>query len=131
LGPQAFVELTGLRTPCVLIDRFQAGLKRQLLSSAETGPPFESGVLGVVQPGGPVSAGDTARVRLTGFVRAVCTTRLPHGRTGARQFRHAGRQFVDPCWLRSLGLHLLDLAVVADQSDPDANGRAAVLELLR
>ncbi len=54
LGPTAIIELTGLRTPCVLIDRFRAGLKRQVLSSAETGPPFKSGVLGVsagVQPG--------------------------------------------------------------------------------
>ncbi|WP_349642617.1 MOSC domain-containing protein [Bradyrhizobium canariense] len=46
LGPTALVELTGLRTPCILIDRFRAGLKRQVLSSAETGPPFECGVLG-------------------------------------------------------------------------------------
>jgi hypothetical protein len=64
LGPTAIVELTGLRTPCVLIDRFQAGLKRQVLSSTETDLPFKSGVLGVVRAGGPVAAGDTARVRL-------------------------------------------------------------------
>ncbi|MCS3761305.1 MOSC domain-containing protein [Bradyrhizobium centrosematis] len=64
LGPSAIVELTGLRTPCVLIDRFRAGLKRQVLSSAETGPPFKSGVLGVVRAAGPVVAGDSARVRL-------------------------------------------------------------------
>jgi hypothetical protein len=62
LGPAAIVELTGFRTPCVLIDRFQPGLKRQVVSSAETGPPFKCGVLGVVRAGGPVSAGDTARV---------------------------------------------------------------------
>ncbi|MGY4471814.1 MOSC domain-containing protein YiiM [Bradyrhizobium sp. LB9.1b] len=53
-----------LRTPCVLIDRFRAGLKRHVLSSAETGPPFKCGVLGVVRAGGPVAAGDAARVRL-------------------------------------------------------------------
>ena len=64
LGPTAAVELTGLRTPCILIDRFRAGLKRQVLSSAETGPPFKSGVLGVVRAGGAVVAGDTARVWL-------------------------------------------------------------------
>ena len=63
-GPTAVVELTGLRTPCVLIDRFRAGLKRQVLSSAETSPPFKSGWLGVVRAGGPVVAGDSARVRL-------------------------------------------------------------------
>lgn len=64
LGPTAMIELTGLRTPCVLIDRFQAGLKRQVLSSAETGPPFKCGVMGVVRAGGPVAAGNAARVRL-------------------------------------------------------------------
>lgn len=64
LGPAAVVELTGLRTPCVLIDRFRAGLKRQVLSAAERGPPFKSGVLGVVRTGGTVAAGDAARVRL-------------------------------------------------------------------
>jgi MOSC domain-containing protein YiiM len=63
LGPTAVVELTGLRTPCVLIDRFRVGLKRQVLSSAE-GPPFKSGVLGLVRAGGSVPAGDTARIRL-------------------------------------------------------------------
>jgi MOSC domain len=64
LGPTAIVELTGLRKPCILIDRFQAGLKRQVLSSAETGPPFKCGVLAVVRAGGAIAAGDTARVRL-------------------------------------------------------------------
>ena len=65
LGPTAMIELTGLRTPCVLINRFRAGLKRQVFSSAEMGPPFKCGVLGVVRSGGPVAAGDTARVRLS------------------------------------------------------------------
>lgn len=64
LGSSAVVELTGLRTPCVLIDRFRAGLKRQVLSSAETGPAFKSGVMGVVRAGGTVAAGYAARVRL-------------------------------------------------------------------
>jgi hypothetical protein len=64
LGTTAIIELTGLRTPCVLIDRFRAGLKRQVLSSAETGPPFKSGVLGVVRASGTVAPGDAAWVRL-------------------------------------------------------------------
>ena len=58
------MDLTGLRPPCVLINRFQSGLKRQVLSSAETGPPFKRGVLGLVRAAGTVAAGDTARVRL-------------------------------------------------------------------
>ena len=64
LGSAAVVELTGLRTPCVLINRFRAGLKRHVLSSAERGPPFRCGVLGVVRAGGSVEADDIARVRL-------------------------------------------------------------------
>ncbi|WP_375762526.1 MOSC domain-containing protein [Bradyrhizobium sp. B025] len=70
-GPTAIIELTGLRTPCVLIDRFRAGLKRHVLSSAETAPPFKCGVLGVVRVGGPVAAGDTARIRLPSSFRAL------------------------------------------------------------
>lgn len=41
LGRTAIVELTGLRTPCVLIDRFRKGLKRQMLSSSERSPPIQ------------------------------------------------------------------------------------------
>jgi hypothetical protein len=62
LGPSAVVELTGLRTPCVLIDRFRTDLKRHVLSSAATGPRFRCGVMGMVRAGGPVVAGDLARV---------------------------------------------------------------------
>lgn len=61
-GPSAVVELTGLRTPCVLIDRFRSGLKRHVLSSAAAGPTFRCGVMGVVRTGGSVAPGDTARL---------------------------------------------------------------------
>ncbi|KYH01772.1 MOSC domain-containing protein [Bradyrhizobium sp. DOA1] len=71
LGPTAIVELTGLRTPCVLIDRFRSGLKRQVLSSGDTGPPFKSGVLGVVRAGGMVAAGDIVRARLPSSFRPL------------------------------------------------------------
>jgi MOSC domain-containing protein YiiM len=71
LGPTANIELTGLRTPCVLIDRFRAGLKRHVLSSAEMVPAFRCGALGVVRLGGTVAACDTARVRLPSSFRAL------------------------------------------------------------
>jgi MOSC domain-containing protein YiiM len=64
LGERAVVELTGLRTPCRLLDRFQPGLKRHIVSSEKTGPPFRCGVLGVVTAGGRVAAGDPLRVLL-------------------------------------------------------------------
>ena len=60
LGPTATVELTGLRTPCALIDRFRAGLKRLLISSEITGPPFRCGVMAVVKTEGRIAAGDPA-----------------------------------------------------------------------
>src|SRR6476619_4452563 len=40
----AVVELTGLRTPCGLIHRFQKGLKRALITKHEF-PRFRCGVL--------------------------------------------------------------------------------------
>jgi MOSC domain-containing protein YiiM len=61
LGETAIVELTGLRTPCALIDRFRKGLRSRMVNG--TGAPrFRCGVLGVVLAGGRVRAGDAARV---------------------------------------------------------------------
>jgi MOSC domain-containing protein YiiM len=57
-GEGAVVELTGLRTPCGLIDKFRRGLKRTLILRTPEGPTFRSGVLGVVRVGGIVSAGN-------------------------------------------------------------------------
>jgi MOSC domain-containing protein YiiM len=53
--------LTGLRTPCALIDRFQKGLRSKMISGTSA-PKFRCGVLGVVLAGGRVGAGDAARV---------------------------------------------------------------------
>jgi hypothetical protein len=64
LGPVASVELTGLRTPCLLIDRFRKGLRKQMVGTAIGGPKFRCGVLGVVRTGGPVVAGDVAKAEL-------------------------------------------------------------------
>jgi len=61
LGATAVVELTGLRTPCALIDRFQKGLRSKMISGTSA-PKFRCGVLGVVLAGGRVGAGDAARV---------------------------------------------------------------------
>jgi len=64
LGQSAVVELTGLRTPCRLIDRFQKGMRSKLLRSDGNGPKFRCGVFGVVAAGGKVSPGDLATVEL-------------------------------------------------------------------
>ena len=57
IGSSANLRLTGLRTPCVLIDRFQSGLKSRLLADTPN-PRFRAGVMAVVSEGGEISPGD-------------------------------------------------------------------------
>jgi hypothetical protein len=64
LGTTVAVELTGLRTPCVLIDRFQSGLKSHMIRKDICGPKFKCGVLSVVRIGGRVSPGNAAWAEL-------------------------------------------------------------------
>ena len=63
LGASATLELTGLRTPCVLIDRFKSGL-RKLLEGGAAGPRFRAGVMAIVIKGGVVSPGERIRTIL-------------------------------------------------------------------
>jgi MOSC domain-containing protein YiiM len=63
IGDSAIVELTGLRTPCSLIDRFQKGLKRAMIRK-NARPRFRCGVLGVVKATGQIVAGDPVAVEL-------------------------------------------------------------------
>jgi MOSC domain-containing protein YiiM len=63
IGTSANIRLTGLRTPCVLIDRFKSGLKGRLLD-APPNPPFRVGVMAVVSEGGEISRGDPIRAIL-------------------------------------------------------------------
>jgi hypothetical protein len=66
----------GLRTPCVLIDWYRAGLQRQVILPDKNGPRFRRGVLGVVEAGGRGAAGDPARVTLpegSGKALAACS----------------------------------------------------------
>ena len=57
IGTSANIRLTGLRTPCVLIDRFKSGLKTRLLTETPN-PRFRAGVMAVVSEGGEISPGD-------------------------------------------------------------------------
>jgi MOSC domain-containing protein YiiM len=62
LGASATLELTGLRTPCVLINHFKSGLKKRLQGGAAG--PFRAGVMAIVTKGGNVSPGDRIRTVL-------------------------------------------------------------------
>ena len=61
LGASAVVELTGLRTPCGLIDKFKTGLKRSMIVRMPLGVTFRAGVLGIVKASGDLRPGDLVR----------------------------------------------------------------------
>ncbi|HEX6248823.1 MAG TPA: MOSC domain-containing protein [Nocardioidaceae bacterium] len=65
LGDEAVVRLTGLRTPCRLLDALQQGLMRSMWHHDEDGRRTRrSGVMTVVAHGGTVRAGDPLTVVL-------------------------------------------------------------------
>ena len=58
----ATLRLTGLRTPCVLIDRFKSGLRARLI--VPRSPPFRAGVMAIVTGEGIVVPGADIRAIL-------------------------------------------------------------------
>jgi MOSC domain-containing protein YiiM len=65
IGSTAVVEVTGLRNPCLQIDRFRKGMKAAVLARAADGSLIrKSGVMGVVVVGGQVRALDEVFVEL-------------------------------------------------------------------
>ncbi|MFF8774545.1 MOSC domain-containing protein [Kitasatospora sp. NPDC015120] len=65
IGPDAVVEVTGLRNPCRQIDRFQDGLLKQVVGRDEAGNVVrKAGIMGVVREGGVIRPGDAIEVEL-------------------------------------------------------------------
>jgi len=65
LGETAVVEITGLRNPCVQLDRIQPGLMAATLDRGERGDLVrKAGVMGIVLAGGLVRPGDAISVEL-------------------------------------------------------------------
>jgi MOSC domain-containing protein YiiM len=63
LGDQAIVEITGLRNPCVQLDRYQDGLMAAVLDRDADGELVRRcGVMGIVVTGGEVRAGHAITV---------------------------------------------------------------------
>jgi MOSC domain-containing protein YiiM len=59
------VQVTGLRNPCVQLDRFQPGLMAACLGrDAEGGLVRKAGIMSIVLTGGDVRPGDPIRVEL-------------------------------------------------------------------
>ncbi len=58
IGPQAVVEITGLRNPCRQIEDFRAGLLSRLVTRRDDGTiERKAGVMGIVLASGPVTRG--------------------------------------------------------------------------
>jgi MOSC domain-containing protein YiiM len=65
LGRAATVEVTGLRNPCIQLDRFRPGLMRACLDKTADGRLVrKAGVMAVVLRGGEVAPGDPIFVEL-------------------------------------------------------------------
>jgi MOSC domain-containing protein YiiM len=65
LGDAAVVEITGLRNPCVQLDRFQRGLMRAVLDRDADGKLIrKAGVMAVVLASGDVRVGDAISLEL-------------------------------------------------------------------
>lgn len=61
----ALIELTGLRNPCIQMDRFQDGLMQATLDrDAEGNIIRKAGVMGIVLEGGDIQVGDAIAVTL-------------------------------------------------------------------
>jgi MOSC domain-containing protein YiiM len=65
VGNTAVVQVTGLRNPCVQLDRFQSGLTAAVLDRAPDGSLVrKAGIMSIVLTGGDVRPGDPIRVEL-------------------------------------------------------------------
>ncbi|WP_232837018.1 MOSC domain-containing protein [Lentzea terrae] len=65
LGPEAVVEVTGLRNPCVQIDNFSTGLLKEVVGKGPDGELVRrAGIMSIVLVGGEVRPGDEIRVEL-------------------------------------------------------------------
>lgn len=65
IGPEAVVEITGLRNPCAQLDGIQPGLMKAVLDRDEAGNLIrKAGVMGIVLAGGTVRPGDGIEVVL-------------------------------------------------------------------
>lgn len=65
LGADAVVEVTGLRNPCLQIDRFQEGLLKQVVGRDTEGNIVRrTGIMSVVREGGVIRPGDAIDVEL-------------------------------------------------------------------
>ena len=74
VGSRARIQITGLRSPCVKIERLEAGLRRAVTRTS-TGPAaMKRAVMAVVVASGTVAAGDAIRIveQMHGARKGLC-----------------------------------------------------------
>ncbi|QJB69407.1 MOSC domain-containing protein [Parasphingorhabdus halotolerans] len=65
IGADAIIEITGLRNPCLQLDRFSKGLMQAVLSRDENSQLIrKAGVMAIVERGGTISIGDQINLEL-------------------------------------------------------------------
>jgi MOSC domain-containing protein YiiM len=65
IGPEAILEITGLRNPCTQLDGLEPGLMQAVLDRDADGNLIrKAGIMGVVIAGGLVQSGDAIQVEL-------------------------------------------------------------------
>jgi len=77
LGPQAVVEITGLRNPCKQIENFQPGLLKQLAVQTPDGLVRKGGVMAIVLKGGIVRPNDLIDITLPPIPHRPLIYRVP------------------------------------------------------
>jgi MOSC domain-containing protein YiiM len=77
IGPEAIIELTGLRNPCRQVDEFQPGLLSHLVERTAAGVVRRGGVMSIVLRGGVVRPGDRIEVELPPPPHAQLVYRMP------------------------------------------------------
>ena len=65
IGPDAILEITGLRNPCAQLDRFQQGLLAGVLDRGPNGELIrKAGIMAIVRESGAITAGDAITVTM-------------------------------------------------------------------
>jgi MOSC domain-containing protein YiiM len=77
IGPEAIIELTGLRNPCRQIEAFQRGLVSHLVERGPTDVVRKGGVMSIVLRGGVVRPGDHIEIELPPPPHAPLSYRPP------------------------------------------------------
>jgi len=65
IGRDVVLQVTGLRNPCIQLDRFQDGLMQAVLDRAPDGTLIrKAGIMSIVESGGEIYVGDAITVEL-------------------------------------------------------------------